>query len=139
MPDDTSNPLPPKKPLVDVLLDKAGILKPGDSVQTAGDKMRASGQESMPVAENRRLVGMVNEPNPDQRATRFGHDPSRTMISESMDKKILYCFEDEDCASALRRMDENHVNILPVLDRDMKLVGIVSRDDISGGAATQQS
>jgi len=139
MPDNSSNPHPSNKPLVDVLLDKAGILKPGDSVQTAGEKMRATGQDSMPVAENRRLVGMVNDPNPDQHATRFGHDPSRTLVSESMDKKILYCFEDEDCATALRRMDENNVNTLPVMDRDMKLVGIVSRDDIAEGAATQQS
>ncbi len=139
MPDETSKPAPSEKSLLEVLLDKAGILKPQDSVQTAGERMRATGQETMPVAENQRLVGMVTDPNPDQQATRFGHDPARTTISETMEKKILFCFEDEDCATALLRMDENHVKTLPVLDRDMKMVGVVSRDDISHSTTEQKS
>ncbi|MDI1312809.1 CBS domain-containing protein [Prosthecobacter sp.] len=132
MPDQTSKPASPDKSLMDVLLHKAGILKPQDSMQTAGDRMRAGGHESMPVADNLKLVGMVTDPNPDQQVMRFGHDPSRTPVSESMDKKILFCFEDEDCTTALLRMDENGVKNLPVMKRDMKMVGVVSREEIVG-------
>lgn len=101
--------------------------------------MRATGQDSMPVVENRRLVGMVTNPHPDQQAARFGHDPALTPVSESMDKKILFCFEDEDCATALFRMDENHVNLLPVMDRDMKMVGMVSREELADSSPEKKS
>lgn len=131
MSDKPQKPAIPSRSLQDILLHKAGILKPGDSVKTAGERMRASGIDNMPVADNRRLVGMVTDPCTDHKATGFGHDPARTAVSESMDKKIIYCFEDEDCAIALQRMDENHLNTLPVLDHDMKMVGVVSREEIT--------
>ncbi|MDB6138571.1 MAG: hypothetical protein JWO94_1643 [Verrucomicrobiaceae bacterium] len=129
MPEETSKTNPPDKILSDVLLQKAGVLSPQDSVRTAGEKMRAAGQESLPVADNRRLVGHVDT-DPDQKASRYGHDPARTTVSESMNRNIVCCFEDEDCATALLRMDENNLQVLPVVDKEMRIVGIIAREDL---------
>jgi predicted transcriptional regulator len=136
MSDEKLHPVPAEKPLSNVLLDKAGVLNPQDSIQTAGERMRATGQKSLPVADNQKLVGMVNDTSLDQQAARYGHDPSRTTVAESMNKEVIFCFDDENCAIALKRMDECHVNVLTVMDRKMRIVGVLSREDItelSGG------
>ncbi len=129
MPEERNNPA--EKILSDVLLHKAGILSPDDTVQTAGEKMRSSGQDTLPVAEKRRLVGVVEHSNPDQEASRYGHDPARTTVAESMNRNVICCYEDEDCGTALARMNENSLQILPVVDRDMRIVGLVTLEDLT--------
>ncbi len=131
MPEEHSKSASPDKTLSDVLLQKAGILSPDDSVESAGEKMRSSGQESLPVADKRRLVGVVQQPDPDQQASRYGHDPARVTVAESMSRKIVCCFEDEDCATALERMAENNLQQLPVVDSEMRIVGLVTRADLA--------
>ncbi len=139
MSEEKSKSSSPDKPVANLLLEKAGVLTPQDTVQTAGERMRASGQDSMPVAENRKLVGSVNDPNADQKAARYGHDPARTTIAESMKREIISCFDDEDCATALERMDRFGVEILPVVDREMRIVGMVSREDLTGIPAPKET
>jgi len=127
-----SKPVPPSKTLSDVVLGKAGALKPDDTVQTAGDRMREKNQTSLPVTESRRLVGMMDNPHPVQQATRYGHDPRTTTVRDSMNKHAIYCFEDEDRGHALALMTVNDLQILPVVDREMRIVGMVSRSDLVG-------
>jgi CBS-domain-containing membrane protein len=43
---------------------------------------------------------------------------------------VAYCYEDEDCARARQLMDELDLNYLPVVDRDMRIVGIFSREEV---------
>jgi len=47
---------------------------------------------------------------------------------------VLYCFEDENVVTVLHNMGENQVRRLPVLDRDKRLVGVVSLGDLSRAA-----
>ena len=130
MSDNKSKPGPPSNTLSDVVVGRTGALKPEDTVQTASDRMRENKQTSLPVTESRRLVGMMDQPHPVQEATRFGHDPSTTTVRESMNQHALYCFEDEDRGHALALMIENDLQILPVVDREMRIVGMVSRSDL---------
>ena len=124
------------KPLVrtaslgDIVEEKQPVLHPEESVQKAGDKMRALEAETLPVAEERRLVGVVDQPHPDRRAAGFGHDPKATSVSEYMNSNVLYCFESDDCATALGKMDERQLDRLPVVDREMRIVGVVTRADL---------
>lgn len=123
---------PSRKPatVAEVMLGKAGALKPDDSVQAAGDKMRAARQSNAPVAENRKLVGMVDTPHPDQQATRYGHDPETTTVGESMNRQAVFCFEEDDRAHALELLVKNDLTTLPVVDREMRIVGMVTREDL---------
>ena len=63
--------LTPRK-LEEVVANQQGVLSPEDTVQKAGDKMRALNTEMLPVSEGRRLVGIVDEKDPDRRAAGFG-------------------------------------------------------------------
>ena len=81
---------------------KAGALEPGDDVQTAGRRMREHDAADWPVAEDRKLVGKVEEKNPDWQLGGHGHDPKSWRVGEIMSRELVFCFEDEDCAQARR-------------------------------------
>ncbi len=117
-------------PLKSIAADKSGALHPEDTVKTAGDRMREHDASTWPVTVGRNLVGMVDQKNPDWQVTRHGHDPDDCKVGEIMSKDLVFCFEDEDCEIAKKRMEENALAFIPVVDREMKIVGIFSRREI---------
>jgi CBS domain-containing protein len=52
-----------------------------------------------------------------------------TAISEVMTEDVKYCFEDEDIDHVILNMGENQVRRLPVMNRNKRLVGIVTLAD----------
>ncbi|RBP47944.1 CBS domain-containing protein [Roseimicrobium gellanilyticum] len=113
------------------------LLSPEDSVQTAGSQMRKHGASNMPVASERKLVGMLDQPNPDLQATRYGHDPKKVTVGETMSENAVCCLEDQDLASALRVMNDHHLDFLPIVDKQHCVLGVVHRDELVELAATQ--
>ena len=93
--------------------------------------MREMRTKSWPVAEDRTLVGMVEDTQPDVTMGSRGHDPKSWHVSEIMNRRIVFCYEDEDCAHAWRIMEEYDLNYIPVVDREMQLVGIFDREEIA--------
>ena len=117
--------------LENVVTEKQPLLHPEESLQEAGEKMRDLSAKALPVSDGRRLVGMVDQTNPDRRAAGFGHDPTTTTVGNIMNSNAAYCFEGDDCAEALRKMNERSLDRLPVVDREMRIVGVVSREDLT--------
>lgn len=117
-------------PLKDLAVEKAGALHPQDSVERAGDRMREHGATIWPVAEDRKLVGMVDQQNPDWQIGGRGHDPKAWQVGQIMNRSVVFCYEDEDCAHARELMQKHDLSYLPVVDRQMRIVGIFSRDEI---------
>ena len=56
-----------------------------------------------------------------------------------MSEQIRFCFEDEDTQEVGRKMSDWAVRRLPVLNRDKRLVGIVSLGDLATGGAEEES
>ena len=48
-----------------------------------------------------------------------------------MSPGTLYCFEDQTVEEVARNMGENQVRRLPVLNRDKRLVGMISLGDLA--------
>jgi CBS-domain-containing membrane protein len=124
------NPAPASASLKTLAAEKSKALHPKDSVQTAGDRMREHDAEVWPVAEDRKLVGTVDEKNPDWKACGHGHDPKASSVGEIMKRDVIFCYEDEDCAVARRKMAEHGLQVLPVVDRDLRIVGVFTREEI---------
>lgn len=131
MPDDPHIPPPPSVPLKTLAAEKSGALKTEDTVQTAGDRMREHDAEVWPVAEDRKLVGMVDGKNPDWKMGGHGHDPKASTVGQIMKRNVIFCYEDEACAEARRKMAEHGLQFLPVVDREMRIVGVFSREEIA--------
>jgi CBS-domain-containing membrane protein len=58
-------------------------------------------------------------------------DPKAMLVGEAMTPSVVYCFEDDDIEQAATVMAGQQIRRLPVLDKNRKLVGIVSMGDIA--------
>jgi CBS domain-containing protein len=106
------------------------LTSPTQSIREAAKKMAEIDAGSLPVADDNRLVGMITDRDIAIRAVAEGKSPD-TPVSEVMSKEVLYCFDDQELEEVSRNMADVKVRRLPVLNRDKKLVGIVSLGDLS--------
>jgi CBS domain-containing protein len=108
------------------------IASPTDTLQQAARWMAELDAGVLPIGEDDRLVGMLTDRDIVLRGDAAGCDPTRTQIGEIMSQGgVKYCFEDEDVEHVARNMAELQVRRLPVMNRQKRLVGIVSLGDLS--------
>jgi len=115
------------------------LVQPDDTLHTAAKMMADLDTGALPVGENDKLVGMITDRDITIRAVAEGRDPHKTTVRDAMSEHIRFCFEDEDTREVSRKMSEWAVRRLPVLNRDKRLVGIVSLGDMTTGGADQES
>lgn len=65
------------------------------------------------------------------RTTAEGRDQSHTAVREVMTPGIRYCYEDQPVDEAAKLMSRQQIRRLPVLNRQKRLVGIVSLGDLA--------
>jgi CBS domain-containing protein len=118
----------------DVMTRDVELVSPDDTTQTAARIMKDIGAGALPLGENDRLVGMITDRDIAVRAVAEGMAPDRTKARDVMTPEVRYVFEDEDVAGVAGKMGEWQVRRLPVLNRDKRLVGIVSLGDLAIGA-----
>jgi Mg/Co/Ni transporter MgtE len=58
-------------------------------------------------------------------------DPSRCTVRDVMTDHVLYCFEDEPIEAAAQNLAKLQIRRMPVVDRNKRLVGIISLADIA--------
>jgi CBS domain-containing protein len=107
------------------------LAAPDDSVRVAARKMMALDCGILPVAEDERLIGMVSDRDIVIRAVAEGYDPDECYVREIMTTDVKYCYDDETAEDLARNMASLQVKRLPVLNRDKRLVGIVSLGDLA--------
>jgi len=106
------------------------IANPRETLRHAAQAMARIDAGALPVGENDRLVGMITDRDIAVRGVGKGRSPDAT-VGEVMSKEVKYCFEDDDADDVLRNMAELQVRRLPVLDREKRLVGIISLSDLA--------
>jgi len=89
---------------------------------------------SLPVGENDRLVGMLTDRDIVCRAVAADKNCSTTAVRDAMSQDILYIFEDQDTEEAARNMADNAIRRLPVVNRDKRLVGMLTLGDLADRA-----
>jgi len=90
---------------------------------------------AIPIGENDRLVGMVTDR--DIVCKGLAHDTfdaRRATARDVMTAEIHCCREDDDLAKAVRHMEELKVRRLPVINKNKRMVGILSLGDVSNSA-----
>jgi len=106
-------------------------VKPEASLEEAAAKMKSLDVGALPICDNDRLAGMITDRDITVRATAEGESPKVIHVRDIMTPGIVWCFEDEDVQEASRKMKEHQVRRLPVLNRDKRLVGMVSLGDLA--------
>jgi CBS domain-containing protein len=117
--------------LKDVMTRNVEVIEPDATLEDAASRMDALDIGPLPVCENDRLIGMITDRDITVRSTALGQDPKTTHVREAMSKDVLYCHEDDDVGEAIRLMETNQVRRLPVLNREDRLVGIISIGDLA--------
>jgi CBS domain-containing protein len=113
------------------------LASPGDTIQSAARTMANIDAGAIPVGENGRLVGMITDRDIAVRAVAAGRGPD-ARVADVMSHDVKYCYEDEDTEHVLANMGDIQVRRLPVLNREKRLVGIVSLGDLAmTGARTK--
>lgn len=106
------------------------IATPDQSICEAAHLMAEIDAGTIPVGENNKLVGILTDRDIAVRAVAQGRGPD-TPVREIMSADVRYCFDDQSVEEVARNMADIQVRRLPVLDRDERLVGILSIGDIA--------
>ncbi|MCY1265849.1 Hypoxic response protein 1 [compost metagenome] len=100
-------------------------ISPDTTLQEAALLMRQADIGSLVIGENDRMTGMVTDRDIVIRAVADGLNMS-TPVSEVMSEEICYCHDDEEIDHVAKNMAQLEKRRLPVVNRDKRLVGIVS-------------
>ena len=106
------------------------VASPTQSIRDAARIMAKIDAGVLPVGENDRLVGMITDRDIAIRAVAEGKAPT-TKVREVMSEEVLYCFDDQDLDEVAQNMSDTKVRRLPVVNREKRLVGIISFGDLA--------
>jgi len=115
----------------DIMTRDVKIVSPADPLQSAAKLMEEYDFGMVPVGENDRLVGMLTDRDITVRAVARGLAPDRATVRDAMTTDVKYVYDDESVDDVSHHMSELQVRRLPVLNREKRLVGIVSLGDLA--------
>jgi len=114
----------------EVMTQEVRLMRPSDTIQQAASAMAEMDIGLLPVTDDERLVGMISDRDIAVRAVASGFGPD-TKVGDVMTADVKYCFDDEDAEDVAENMGDIQVRRLPVVNRDKRLVGIISLGDIA--------
>ena len=110
-------------------------VSPDTPVTELAKLMRDHDVGAIPIGENDRLVGMVTDRDIVCRGLAHDtFDARRATARDVMTAEIHCCREDDDLAKAVRHMEELKVRRLAVINKNKRMIGILSLGDVSNSA-----
>ena len=122
--------------IADIMTRGVKTTKPDTTIEEAAALMEKIDCGALLVHDGDRLVGMITDRDIAIRAIAQGRGCD-TPVSDVMTAHVLYCFEDEDVQHVAENMAEEEVRRLPVLNREKRLVGVVSLGNISDSRSSK--
>lgn len=115
----------------DILTRNPEVIHPEAMICEAAQKMKAQDIGMLPVCDGERLVGSLTDRDLTIRAIAEGSDPLKTRVREVMTGKVCYCLEEDSVEKAAQIMEDRQIRRLPVLNKNKRLVGIISVGDLA--------
>lgn len=113
------------------------VANPRLAIAEAARMMSECDAGVLPVGENDRLVGIITDRDIVIRAVARNLPPSTPVSKVMSDDQVLYCFDDEDIEDIAENLAEQQVRRLPVVNREKRLVGMISIGDIAKATERQ--
>ena len=107
---------------------------PETPVRVLANIMREQDIGAIPIGENDRLIGIVTDRDVTVRAVANGTDASTLTAKDIMTKGIVCCRDADDVTHAANIMQSEQIRRLPVIDKNKRMVGILSLGDLSHSA-----
>ncbi len=94
--------------------------------------MRDEAVGALPICgPDEKLVGMLTDRDIVVNCLAVDMDPATCTAGELASGRVIWVHDDTSARDALAAMEEHHVRRLPVIDHDMKLVGMLAQADIA--------
>lgn len=106
------------------------VANPDEAIQVVARIMAGLDVGALPVGENDRLVGMITDRDIAIRGIAEGKGPD-AKVRDVMTPDVQYCYDDQEINEVAENMAGIQVRRLPVINRDKRLVGILSLADIA--------
>lgn len=81
--------------------------------------------------QSKTLVGIVTDRDIVVKAIADGQDVNTTRVGDVMSKKLVTCRADDDVDVAMKAMAQFQLRRIPVVEENMRLVGIISQADLA--------
>ena len=114
----------------DVMSKDVQVARPGDTLQDVASRMASGDFGFMPVADGDRLIGTITDRDIAVRAVAGGAACTSPVV-EYISRDPHTAYADDDLKTVLEAMGDKQIRRLPVLDKDERLVGVVSLGDLS--------
>jgi CBS domain-containing protein len=114
----------------DIMTRDVRLANPSQKLREVAAEMESRDIGVLPVGENDRLVGMITDRDMAVRGISRGLGPDAA-VRDVMSEDVHYCFEDQDIEGLARKMADEQIRRLPVLNHDKRLVGIISLCDLA--------
>jgi CBS domain-containing protein len=105
--------------------------EPSSSAIEAARLMRDEDVGSLPVIDQGELIGMVTDRDITIRVVAEGKDPQKTTVGEIVSRQLVTIDLEQDLDEALELMAIHQVRRLPVVEADVRLVGILAQADVA--------
>ncbi|WP_448204363.1 CBS domain-containing protein [Azospirillum sp. sgz302134] len=123
----------------DIMTRDVQVVGPNETIRKAAQLMDQLNVGVLPVCEGEKLVGMITDRDITVRATSAGMAPDQCKVSEVMTTEPRFCYEDDPVNEVSRLMGGQQIRRVPVVDRDERLVGIVSLGDLATDAKDERT
>ncbi len=115
----------------DIMTTDVECVAPDTGIREFANKMKTLDVGFIPICDHDRLVGTVTDRDIVIRGIASGKDIQSSTARDIMTKEVYWCFEDQDVKDVAKLMREKEVRRMLILNRDKRLVGVVSIGDIS--------
>jgi len=110
-------------------------MAPNETLVRAAQAMEELDVGALPVCDGQSLVGMVTDRDIVLRGVAQGCPVDDTPLSAVMSNDTCWCFEDQSVDEVTQQMREAQIRRMPVVDRDKRLVGMMSLGDVATKAS----
>ena len=114
---------------------------PSDMVSDVAQLMKNEDIGPVLIVDNETsntLVGIVTDRDIVIKVIADGQDVNSTRVGDVMSKKLVTCRADDDVDVAMKAMAQFQLRRIPVVEDNMRLVGIISQADVATRAGAPE-
>ncbi|MDT7043738.1 CBS domain-containing protein [Candidatus Nitronereus thalassa] len=115
----------------DIMTVGAMTIEADDSITQAAQKLEKHGVGLLPVLDNQQLIGAISDRDIVVRVVSQKYAPQSCQVRHFMSPQVAVCFEDQKVEEAAHLMKQEQIRRLFVLNKDQKLVGMLSLGDLA--------
>ena len=118
----------------DVMTENVVVCTPDNTVAEVARLMKTEDIGPVLIVDNEQsktLVGIVTDRDLALKVIADGRDPQTTRVGDVMSKKLVTCYADDNIETAMKSMAQFQLRRIPVVGKNMQLVGIISQADVA--------